>query len=193
MRPLVSLAICLTLVGCGGSASVGGATPPTGQRSDTSQPDQPEVLGNIGTFDSEPYTLRDDEIIATPSGDASFGDMLNNVRLDAGAGEVRYDARLDSAAQVHAEDMITRGYFAHRSPEGLSARDRMMEEGYNPRFWGENIAARQQTAEEALVGWQNSPSHNDMMTAEVFEDFGFGYSADGRETRWVLVMGTEME
>jgi uncharacterized protein YkwD len=43
------------------------------------------------------------------------------------------------------------------------------------------------------VGWKNSPSHNEMMTADVFEDFGFGYSASGSETRWVLVMGTEID
>ena len=185
MRPLVTFAICLTLVGCGGSATVGGAAAPTGN--------QPEVLGNTGTSDNAPYALRDNEIINSPTTDASFGALLNNVRIDAGSGVVRYDARLDAAAQNHAEDMIARNYFAHSSPEGKSAHDRVLAQGYNPRAWGENIAARQRTAEEALVGWKNSPSHNEMMTADVFEDFGFGYSASGSETRWVLVMGTEID
>lgn len=177
MRPYLILATCFALAGCGGTSA-----PVT------------RVLGDADTFSDEFIASQDTATVSrSETGDESFAALLNNVRLETGAGPVRYDARLDRAAQAHADDMIDRDYFAHNSPEGENAYDRIIAQGYSPRAWGENIAARQRTEEEALVGWQNSPSHNQMMTAPVFEDFGFALAEEGVETRWVLVMGTEAD
>lgn len=184
MREIASIAICLTLVGCGGSGAVGGV-------SETVKT-QTEVLNE--TFEDNSTALNDrNETLASAVGDSSFGNILNNVRLDVGAGSVRYDARLDGAAQAHADDMINRNYFAHVSPEGENAHDRILAQGYNPKAWGENLASGQRTEQEALEGWQNSPSHNKMMTSTNLEDFGLGHTANGSDTRWVLVMGTEAD
>jgi uncharacterized protein YkwD len=175
MRYFVSFAVCLTLAGCGGSAPLA---------------KQPEVLND--SFNDASTDVRDTtQAVESPSGDANFGNLLNNVRIDVGADAVRYDARLDAAAQGHADDMIAQSYFAHESLDGEDVRDRILAQGYTPTAWGENIAANQRTEQEALEGWQNSPSHNKMMTAESLEDFGLGHAADGSRTRWVLVMGTE--
>ncbi|MEN9010904.1 MAG: CAP domain-containing protein [Yoonia sp.] len=37
--------------------------------------------------------------------------ILNSLRIDNGVGSVSYDRRLDAAAQGHAEDMASNGYF----------------------------------------------------------------------------------
>lgn len=184
MRHFASIGICLTLVGCGGSATVGGASDPVAK--------PPTVLNETFTDDSVVLD-GSSETFASPSGDVSFGTILNNVRLDVGAGSVRYDARLDGAAQAHADDMINRNYFSHVSPEGKDVHDRIVAQGYNPSAWGENLGKGQRTEQEVLEGWQNSPSHNEMMTSKNFEEFGLGHTADGSDTRWVLVMGTEAE
>lgn len=123
--------------------------------------------------------------------DADFGRMLNNLRINYGAGSVAYDSRLDAAAEGHAQDMIDNEYFSHTGLNGSSVKDRIDAQGYNARAWGENIAAGQQSEQAALDGWENSPGHLKMMTSNNLEDFGFGFANDGRDTRWVLVMGTE--
>lgn len=170
MRHFVFLALGLGLAGCGGSALL--------------EP-SPEVLNE--SFDDRSLTT------ASPSADAGFASLLNNVRIDDGVGAVRYDARLDAAAQGHAEDMIARNYFEHEPPEGDGVEDRILAQGFDASAYGENIAANQSTAQEALEGWQDSHSHNEMMTTGSFEDFGLGYMSKGAATRWVLVMGKEAE
>jgi len=77
--------------------------------------------------------------------DQTFGRILNNVRIGNGASAVTYDSRLDAAAQGHADDMVDRGYFAHNSPEGDDVRDRILEQGYIPIAYGENLARGQQS------------------------------------------------
>jgi hypothetical protein len=99
---------------------------------------------------------------------------LNNVRIGNGASAVTYDSRLDAAAQGHADDMVDRGYFAHNSPEGDDVRDRILEQGYIPIAYGENLARGQQSQAGAITGWENSPAHDAMMNATTLEEFGLG-------------------
>jgi len=126
----------------------------------------------------------------TAENDASFGAMMNTYRVSTGVGVVEFDARLSAAAQTHAQDMVDRNYFDHENPEGMDVRARMIAEGYTPDAWGENIAGRQSSETEVLNAWINSKDHNDILTAESFEDYGLGLAV-GSESRWVLVMGRE--
>lgn len=123
--------------------------------------------------------------------DQTFGRILNNVRIGNGAEAVTYDSRLDAAAQGHADDMVDRGYFNHNSPEGEDVHDRILDEGYVPIAWGENLAQGQQSQTGAMTGWENSPAHDAMMNATTLEEFGLGMAGSGRNTTWVLVMATE--
>jgi len=56
------------------------------------------------------------------------------------------NATLTQAARSHTQDMLTRNYFAHESPEGLSPFDRMTNAGYLYAAAGENLAWRGTTA-----------------------------------------------
>ena len=53
---------------------------------------------------------------------------------------VAMNALLRAAAREHAQDMLDRDYFAHRSPEGKSPGDRVLENGYAWVTVGENLA-----------------------------------------------------
>ncbi len=132
----------------------------------------------------------DDELAAT-SGDVSFGSLLNNLRISNGDRVVTYDSRIDAAAQGHADDMVDRNYFAHDSPEGETVQDRLIAQGYDPSAWGENIARTQQTEEQALDAWINSPPHNALLQANSVSNFGLGVAGSGAQKSWVLVMATE--
>lgn len=128
---------------------------------------------------------------AATTNDANFSQLLNGLRVDRGLGRVSYDSRLNAAAQLHAEDMAINNYFSHTSQDGRTALDRIMAQGYVPNAYGENIAGGQQSDQEVLTAWVNSPKHNEILNGEVFDDFALGVAGSGSRTRWVLLMGRE--
>ncbi len=136
----------------------------------------------------------------TSNEDQSFKVILNNLRMENGAGGVTYDSRLDAAAQVHADDMVDRGYFAHDADgddnDGVDTNmvwDRVEAQGYDAAMVGENIGGGGQmaTEQDMLDGWEDSPAHFNMMTTAGLEEFGLAVAGEGNDIRWVLVMATE--
>ena len=170
MRPILITAMCLLLAACGG-AGTGGLSPIAAQ-------------ADIDRFGI-------DVLPVDPVQDASFGNILNDLRIDIGGNEVTYDARLDAAAQAHADDMLARGYFNHTNPEGETERDRIQAQGYNPSSWGENLARSQPSEADVLVAWINSPEHNRLLRAGTVDEFGLGVAGSGADRHWVLVMARE--
>jgi uncharacterized protein YkwD len=84
--------------------------------------------------------------------------LTNQVRTSYGLAAFRRDARLDTAARLHSEDMAARNYFAHNTPEGLGPSDRSAAQGY-PGGAGENIAMGYPTARAAVLAWMQSAGH----------------------------------
>jgi hypothetical protein len=111
--------------------------------------------------------------------------QLNNVK------PLQEDTLLTFAAQSHAEDMLTRRYFDHISPEGKRPRDRYIAVGGSRRIGvGENILQGHSAglgltygeAEKFQRGWMYSHGHRaNLLTAE-YTRFGYGVAAgvDGR-------------
>lgn len=147
--------------------------------------------GNVARGAPADYGIA--ELPVNPIEDASFGSILNSLRLDNGGTEVTYDARLEQAAQAHAEDMIARDFFSHTNPDGETEKDRIIAAGYNPRSYGENLAGRTQTEADTLVVWIESPEHNRLLNADTVDEFGLGMAGDGNDRRWVLVMASERD
>ena len=123
-----------------------------------------------------------------PVMDASFATILNNVRLDAGAGPVAYNALLDQAAQGHADDMLANDYFSHTDLNGNRVGTRVTATGYKWKAVGENLGKGHTSEEQVLDGWVNSPAHQAAQTRARYEHFGLARAGTGRETRWVLVL-----
>lgn len=153
------------------------------------------VTGGVSEFEIG-APLLDTPPVTSPS-DVNFASLLNGLRLDNGLGAVTYDARLDRAAQKHAQDMVDNNYFSHYSQDGRTHSDRIAAEGYDAAYAGENIAARQQTDQQALDAWmQSQDGHRELILDEslpnqVAEDFALGVAGEGRDTRWVLLMARE--
>lgn len=98
---------------------------------------------------------------------------------------------LESAAALHARDMATRDYFAHRGKDGREPRDRVRGAGYAARLTGENIAFGAESAEEVVAGWLDSPGHCANIMDGRFRHTGIGI-ATGREAGriyWVQTFG----
>ncbi len=169
-----SLGFAMTLLaGCGGA----GLSVTSGPSDIASTAYGPNEVGIVGP--------------ATSIEDSSFAELLNGMRIASDLAPVAYDARLDAAAQKHAQDMADNNYFSHTSLDGSTVIDRIRAEGYDARGWGENIAGRQQDQETAFDGWMNSPTHYDLMVADGLEDFALGVAGVGSRTRWVLLMAVE--
>ena len=84
--------------------------------------------------------------------------LTNQIRTSYGLPAFVRDARLDTAAQLHSQDMATRGFFAHVNPDGLSPTDRVAAQGY-PGGAGENIAVGYPTARAVMLAWMASAGH----------------------------------
>lgn len=174
MKPLYTVALLATLAACGGTSI-----------------SENIVSSGGGSFASPTTSIPEVDPVQDSTRDASFGDLLNGLRIEHGAGAVTYDGRLNTAAQLHAEDMLENDYFSHTGLNGSSVGTRVQAAGYNFARVGENIAAGYQTEESVLNGWVNSPGHQRNNIDPNYEEFGLGYARDGSDTRWVLVLGTE--
>src|SRR5688500_9228738 len=68
-------------------------------------------------------------------------DLVNQSREEHGLPPLALEDKLNTAAQAHADDMFTRRYYGHASPEGLTAADRYVTAGGSKwRLIAENIA-----------------------------------------------------
>lgn len=98
--------------------------------------------------------------------------LSNQVRANYGLPAFHRDARLDTAARLHSEDMSDGSFFAHTNPESLGPDDRARAQGYTLGV-GENIAMGYATASEVVLQWMASPAHcRNMLSGAV--DFGAG-------------------
>ena len=60
---------------------------------------------------------------------------------------------------VHAQDMATRGYFDHTTPEGVTFDARITAAGYAWSRAAENIAAGQRDPAAVMAAWMDSAGH----------------------------------
>jgi uncharacterized protein YkwD len=97
------------------------------------------------------------------------------------------EAKLTTAAQFHANDMLKRNYFAHDSPEGKNVGDRYEKAGGSGfRLTAENIAkctGCKPPITDADIrmlqeGWMKSPGHRANILRKGLTSFGFGLAAN---------------
>ncbi len=87
-------------------------------------------------------------------------EAVNRLRGEHGREPVRRDRRLEAAAQGHAEDLLRRSYYDHRSPQGGTPASRTRAAGFAPPgVVAENIAKGLFTPGETVDRWMNSPGH----------------------------------
>lgn len=118
--------------------------------------------------------------------------LVNEARRAAGLGALELDPVLTEAAQGHADDMLTRNYYGHASPEGDNVMDRFTAAGGSPyRVVAENIArcrncpvpADRSSVDQLHEGWMNSPDHRKNILAEGLNRYGFGMAEASDGTR----------
>jgi len=95
---------------------------------------------------------------------------------------------LARAAQLKAEDMAAKGYFAHTSPEGITPWYWFNQVGYKYTYAGENLAVNFFESEDLSRAWMNSPTHRANIVKKEFTEIGIGVANgvyQGRNTVFV--------
>ncbi|MCA8923789.1 MAG: hypothetical protein KDD82_18410 [Planctomycetes bacterium] len=191
---LVWLLVALSSAGCSSSSgSSGGAPPPTGTGAGTgtgSGTGSGSAVLNAGSaFWHQNDTLGQPLKVHSASEQSAANEVLNltnQERATAGLPALAFDTQAQTAAKVHAEDMVGRGYFAHNSPEGWSPADRLqMTEASGYSGWGENIAQGHSTPQAVVTAWMNSAGHRANILNTSFTHLGVGYDEASRT--WVQV------
>jgi uncharacterized protein YkwD len=119
----------------------------------------------------------EDEMLRLVNEARARGAVCGSMRFGP-AGPLVTNAELAGAARAHSQDMATRGFFAHNTPEGTTPQQRIMSAGYTGQFpIGENIAAGNATAEETMTQWMGSPGHCSNIMNPAYRQLGVGYYA----------------
>jgi uncharacterized protein YkwD len=103
--------------------------------------------------------------------------LVNTLRRANGLGTLKSNRRLRTAATRHARDMVTRGYFAHESPNGVDLTDRLRRVRYRRGGAAENIGAGSDaltTPAAILVTWMDSPPHKANLLDRDYSEAGVG-------------------
>lgn len=112
--------------------------------------------------------------------------LVNSERSHHGCDPVDVDERLTAAAQEHSEDMDSRDYMSHHSPEGEGPGERAERHGYHA--WGaENVAKGQTDPEQVMDAWMNSDGHRRNILNCDLESIGVGESGHA----WTQKFGWE--
>lgn len=99
--------------------------------------------------------------------------LLNNDRAKNGLPALKSNSQLARVAENHAKDMISRGYFAHNTPEGKTPFQRMQEAGITYSTAGENLAINSSVA-AAETAFMNSSGHRANILNTSYTDVGIG-------------------
>lgn len=109
----------------------------------------------------------------------------NAQRGSGGLSALRYNAKLQKAAEDHACDMAKRGVMEHAGAGTAGPGQRVKALGYKPAITAENISAGSVSLfdlDGAVRQWAASPGHAANIMLPQISEFGVGraYSADGR-------------
>lgn len=116
-------------------------------------------------------------------------DITNSNRLSEKLKPLVFSSILTSAAQLKANDMAEKSYFAHTSPEGRSPWYWFAKGGYSFVYAGENLAVNFVDSEDVVHAWMNSKGHRANILNDKFSEIGIALAPgvyNGRETIYVV-------
>jgi uncharacterized protein YkwD len=108
----------------------------------------------------------------------------------AGLHPLAASAKLQAAAQAHADLMARRGEMSHQLPGEADLGARLTAAGYGWTWVGENVAWNYRTVAEVMTAWWKSPGHRANILSAYYTQGGFAvaYGADG-SPYWAVDFG----
>jgi len=115
--------------------------------------------------------------------------FTNLKRAEVGLSSLKLDYQLSAAAAGKANDMFSKGYWAHNAPDGTTPWIFINNSGYQYLYAGENLAKDFGNSEGVVNAWMASPSHRDNILRREYQDVGFAVvngRLNGEETTLVV-------
>ena len=131
--------------------------------------------------------------------DRKILNLVNQERSTVGLDPLAIDSQLDTAANLHTDEMVQADRMSHQLPGEAGLGDRVSDTGYNWSRLAENVAAGYTTPEAVVDGWMNSPKHRQNILNPEFTHMGVGYdnapddipNSYDTDIYWTQVFGTE--
>ncbi|OHA93837.1 MAG: hypothetical protein A3E02_01020 [Candidatus Zambryskibacteria bacterium RIFCSPHIGHO2_12_FULL_38_34] len=117
--------------------------------------------------------------------------LTNQNRAAANIAELSVNPLLEKAAQMKADDMASKGYFAHNTPDGKTPWYWLGQAGYKYTYAGENLAVNFENSEDVENAWMNSPGHFLNIMNPKYTEIGIATSTGiykGRQAVFVVQM-----
>jgi uncharacterized protein YkwD len=110
----------------------------------------------------------------------AIADLTNAERTKAGLAKVAVNSRLNTAAQLQADQLAARQLLQHEVPGAQypMPEDRLASAGYIWQAFGENLASGYPTAADATAAWMNSEGHRANILSPVFTEIGTATATD---------------
>lgn len=105
-------------------------------------------------------------------------DLANGDRASNDLHALAVNPVLQAAAQMKANDMAAKGYFAHTAPDGTSPWHWFEKAGYKFSYAGENLAVYFTDSADVERAWMNSPGHRANILSPHFTEIGIA-TAEG--------------
>lgn len=118
-------------------------------------------------------------------------DLTNESRVKNKKPVLTINPLLENAARMKVQDMVSKNYFAHTSPEGITPWHWFKKAGYSFSYAGENLAVGFSESEAVNKGWLNSPTHKANIIDEHFTEIGIATMEGvrkGKQTTYVVQM-----
>ncbi len=118
-------------------------------------------------------------------------DATNKARASESLPPLIRNSSLDVAAQLKADDMAAKGYFAHWSPDGTSPWYWFGQAKYTYAHAGENLAVHFTDSTAVVDAWLNSPTHRANIMNGNYREIGIGTAKgtyEGYDTVFVVQM-----
>jgi len=182
-RWLAALAGVALLAGCIDASSPGAAVN-RGTLSTASGSDRPDSTG--ADSDAACIETSDEQELAR-----QILTLVNIERAKVGVDPLTWNDSLGRAAQDYSCIMAFDDFFAHFDPNtGDGPAERVTDAGYEFFGVGENLAAGQTSAAEAVEDWMNSPGHRENLLSAEWRETGIGVHRGGSmRFYWVQEFG----
>jgi len=115
--------------------------------------------------------------------------LTNDERQSQNLGTLTVSPLLNEAAQMKANDMAAKGYFAHVSPDGKTPWYWINLVGYNFEYAGENLAVNFSDSQDVVNAWMASPTHRANIVKGNYTEIGTAVASgmyQGQETTFVV-------
>ncbi|MDE1844954.1 MAG: CAP domain-containing protein [Thaumarchaeota archaeon] len=100
---------------------------------------EPQIIKTVSNLsNSIPHTIQEPITVPMLKPKISISELelkihngINQQRQDQGLNPLVYDSKIADVARIHSQDMATRNYFEHDTPEGVSPSQRGINAGYS--------------------------------------------------------------